>query len=71
MEMMEVIGTATFQIRRIHVVDKNELGHLESTFYDFEDDKAINAKWRSLLKEMHYSIDMISETISTASAFHK
>jgi len=69
--MMEVIGTANFQIRRIHVVDENDSGYLESTFYDFEDDKAINAKWQSLLKEMHYSIDMINETISTASAFHK
>lgn len=69
--MMEVIGTANFQIRRIHVVDKNELGHLESKYYDFEDDKSMYAKWQSLLKEMHYSMDMINETISTATAFHK
>ena len=69
--MMKVTSTANFQIRRIHVVDENDSGYLESKYYDFEDDKAMYAKGHSLLKEMHYSIDMINETISTASAFHK
>lgn len=71
MEMMKVTGSANFQIRRIHVVDKSLHGYLESTFYNFETDRDMYAKWNALKEEIHYSMDMINETVTTTTAFHK
>lgn len=68
---MKVTSTANFQLRRIHVVDQNDSGHLESRYYDFDDDRSMYTKWNELLKEIHYSMDMINQTISTATAFHR
>ena len=69
--MMCVKDSNHFSVYKIHVVDSyGEFNTLKSTFYDFESEKEMIAKWLELIKEDHWSIDMISQEICVASAFH-
>lgn len=67
---MRVDGQAHFRIFKIHIIDQNNLGHLESKYLNFEDEKSLLKKWQELIRENHYSLDMIQQDIRTASAFH-
>ena len=65
---MANVTSTRFNIYKIHVIDK--INHLESTYYNFESKKDMYTKWQELLREDHYSIEMINQEITTAKAFH-
>jgi hypothetical protein len=69
--MMGIITSTSFTIYKIHVIDQNEKTHyLESTYYNFEDERSMGVKWHELNNENHYHISLLKQEIYTASAFH-
>jgi len=70
--MMKVNGSTQFFICKIHVIDRQEgSNHLVSTYHNFENKHEMFIKWHELLKEDHYSIELIAQDIFTASALKK
>lgn len=68
--MMNVNHQSHFRIYKIHIVDQNERNILESKYLNFETKEAMYKKWQELIRENHYSLDMISQEIQTVTAFH-
>lgn len=70
--MMNIKGSNIFHVYQIHVVDGygEDLLHLKSTYLHFEDKESLFKKWQELIRENHYSLDMIIQETQVASAFH-
>jgi hypothetical protein len=67
--MMNKISSTNFNIYKIHVVDQGK-NHLESLYYNFENKADMDIKWQELLREDHYSIEMIYQEVTTIKVFH-
>lgn len=68
--MMDVKDSIRMDVYKIHVVDRNELNHLTSTYFNFESKKEMFEKWQELINENHYSLSMMYQETTMVNAFH-